>query len=335
MNQTALNELVDTLRSSRALASKSDISQVAQGLSGGHPLPYPNGDDTSAILNSSGGYDLVSCEGFIPEFVNEDPWFAGWCGVMVNVSDITAMGGKPVAITNTIWASDSPAHNAEVSALLKGMADASNVLEVPVVGGHTNLRCQSDDLYFGVSIYGRARALLSSFKAKPGEHLVMAVDLRGAFREPYLNWNAATNAPPKRLRGDLELLPLIAESGLASAAKDISQAGILGTTLMLMESSGCGCSIETDHIPRPPGVSLLDWCQAFPSFGYLLSVPEKHLARVCELFRSRDIAAASIGELNREGLIRVTSKSGKSDAVFWDLEQDSLMGFATQTCEPN
>ena len=45
---------------------------------------------------------------------------------------------------------------------------------------------------------------------------------------------------PARLAADLELLPAIAEAGLARAAKDISQGGIVGTAMMLAECSRVG-----------------------------------------------------------------------------------------------
>ena len=60
-------------------------------------------------------------------------------------------------------------------------------------------------------------------------YYVAAIDLRGRYREPFANWDAATDAPPARLRGDIALLQEIADAGLCRAAKDISQGGIVGT----------------------------------------------------------------------------------------------------------
>ena len=98
-----------------------------------------------------------------------------------------------------------------------------------------------------------------------------------------------------RLRGDLELLPEIAEAGLSHAAKDISQGGIIGTAIMLAECSGVGIDIELDAVPVPHGVPLARWLESFPSFGYLLSVPEQHVAAVVACFAARDIVAADMG----------------------------------------
>ncbi|MGO7969274.1 AIR synthase related protein, partial [Rhizobium ruizarguesonis] len=50
------------------------------------------------------GYVLFAIEGFMKEFVAADPWFAGWCGVMVSISDVVAMGGRPIAVVDAVWA---------------------------------------------------------------------------------------------------------------------------------------------------------------------------------------------------------------------------------------
>ena len=44
-----------------------------------------------------------------PGLVEEDPWFAGWSGVLVNLSDIAAMGGRPLALVNSVWSGGADA----------------------------------------------------------------------------------------------------------------------------------------------------------------------------------------------------------------------------------
>ena len=226
-----ISALAEKLRRASGIAAKSDIASVARslGLSGDDVIPV--GDDCAAIPDGD-GYLLFAIEGFMNEFVAGDPWFAGWCGAMVNISDIAAMGGRPIAVVNAIWA-DGEANAAPV---LAGLKEAAQAFAVPVVGGHTNVRTDRGQL--SVAILGRAKRLLTSFDAEPGDVLVAAIDLRGRYREPFSNWEAATAAPHARLRGDIELLPAIAESGLSRAAKDISQGGIVGTAAMLAECSG-------------------------------------------------------------------------------------------------
>jgi AIR synthase-related protein len=315
----ALADIAATLRASPAFASKADIAIAAArlGLSGASAIAV--GDDCAAIPDGD-GFLLLAIEGFISAFVTRDPWFAGWCGVMVNISDIAAMGGRPIAVVDAIWASGAEA----ADPILGGLRDASAAFGVPIIGGHTNLR--ADSIQLSVAVLGRAQRLLTSFDAAPGDRLVAAIDLRGRYREPFPNWEAATAAPAGRLRGDIDLLPLIAEAGLCRAGKDISQAGLVGTAMMLAECSGVGMAIELGAVPRPDGVDLKRWLQSFPSFGYVLAVPPPHVAAVTSRFLARGIAAADIGAVTAGSIVAITD-GGPSETV-WDFAQAPLIGCA-------
>ncbi len=299
MSASPLRALIDELRNHPAIQSKRAIRAAAEGL-GLVQKSFGRPGDDAAILPRVGGYDLLAGEGFIPEFVKQDPWFAGWCGVMVNLSDIAAMGGRSVALVDQIW---SP-NNDIAQPLLAGMKAASDAYGVPLVGGHSNFSATEPGL--AVSVFGRANALITSFDAAPGDVIVAAVDHRGAFHN-YDNFFAAADAPAERLRQDLELLPQLAEDGLARAGKDISQSGIAGTALMLAESSGVGIEIDLDAIDPPDGISLARWLRAFPSFGFLLSVRPDMVARVCSRFADRDIHAAVIGAVFDGAQIRFSA----------------------------
>jgi hypothetical protein len=314
----ALGELAEKIRASRGLAAKRDIAALS-GRLGFPDTAVPVGDDCAAIPDGD-GFLLLAIEGFMNEFVAGDPWFAGWCGVMVNVSDVAAMGGRPIAAVDAIWA----ASDVEAAPVLDGMRAASDAFGVPVVGGHTNFRTDRGQL--SVAILGRAKHLLTSFDARSGDRLVAAIDLRGRYREPFSNWEAATGAPAARLREDLELLPSIAEARLAAAAKDISQGGLVGTAMMLAECSGVGAAIDVTSVPRPDGVSLDRWLQTFPSYGYLFAVAAANLAEVLARFSKRGIAAADIGAIT--GDRRVVLSDGTSSITVWDFARQPLMGCA-------
>lgn len=320
IGQVAMSALADRLRRSSGLAAKSDIATVASalGLSGESAIAV--GDDCAAIPDGD-GYTLFAIEGFMNEFVAGDPWFAGWCGIMVNVSDIAAMGGRPVAVVNAIWSDGED----KASPVLDGLSSASRAFGVPVVGGHTNIRSERGQ--FAVAILGRAKKLLTSFDALPGDRLIAAIDLRGRYREPFSNWEAATDAPPERLRGDLEVLPAIAEAGLARAAKDISQGGIVGTAAMVAECSGVSLSIDLASIPKPDGVDLERWLLTFPSFGYLLSVRADKVEDTLARFRLRGIAAATIGDVAAGTTVSISD--GSQSETIWDFAHSPLIGCGT------
>ncbi|MFC3692926.1 sll0787 family AIR synthase-like protein [Chenggangzhangella methanolivorans] len=317
LSASAFAGIAEGLRASQGLKSKADIALAARrlGVSGADAVQV--GDDCAAIP-SGDGWLLFAVEGFMNRFVAEDPWFAGWCGVMVNCSDVAAMGGRPIAVVDAVWAQGE----AGAAPVLDGLREASDRFGVPVVGGHTNLDCDRGQL--SVAILGRANRLLSSFDAAPGDRLVAAIDLRGRYRAPFLNWEAAIDAPAERLRGDLEILPQIAEAGLSRAAKDISQGGVVGTAAMLAEASGVSIEIDLDEIPRPDGVALDRWLQSFPSFGYLLAVAPQDVGAVTARFARRGIAAADIGAIEAGSLVSV--RSGASRETIWDFAARPLIG---------
>lgn len=317
-----LEALVHRLRESRGLAHKRDIESVVNRLAliAADKAAIVVGDDCAAIPDGD-GFLLFAIEGFMNEFVAAEPWFAGYCGVMVNVSDIAAMGGRPLAVVDALW-SDGGAGAAPV---LDGLAQASKVYGVPIVGGHSNMR--SDRGQLSVAILGRARRLLTSFDAEPGDRLVVAIDLRGRYHEPHSHWDASTDVPAARLRADLEILPALAEEGLCKAAKDISMAGTIGTALMLMECSSVGGVIDIAAVPRPNGVAMDRWLTSFPSFGFVLAVKDTDLDEVISRFAARDITAASVGVVDNSR--RVCLCDGGQTVEFWDFDQDVLIG-----CEP-
>ena len=311
MSEAGLGALCARLRAGRGMQHKADIAVAYRGLASS-PSSCRVGDDCAAIPDADGsGYSLFAIEGLLDEFVRAEPWFAGYCGVMVNLSDVAAMGGRPTAVVDALWT----AGHERAEPIWAGMAAAARAYGVPIVGGHTNARSDGDRL--AVAVLGRATRLLTSFDARPGDAVLAAIDLRGAFHEPYAYWNCSTTAPDERLRGDLAVLPALAEDGLCRAAKDISMGGLLGTLAMLLECSGIGARIALDRIPRPPEAPLERWLASFPSYGYLLAVSPDDVAAVRERFATRGIACAAIGTCTVARDLTV-SLAGEEER-FWDF----------------
>ena len=322
-----LPELAAQLRQALGVEGKRDIQAAARHLPAVSGGPWGEvavrlGDDCAAIPDGD-GFLLLAAEGIRPALVESEPQFAGYSAVLVNVSDVYAMGGRPLAVVDVLF----ERHHESAVPLWRGMNEAARRLAVPVVGGHTNLRSPYPAL--AVAILGRARRLLTSFDARPGDDLVAAIDLRGEMHREHPFWNASLSGPAARLRADYEVLPRIAEAGLAAAGKDISMGGLVGTTLMLIEASGVGATLDVDAVPRPPGVPLERWLLAFPSYGFLLAVPPAHTAAVLAEFAPREIAAAVVGRVDAGHRLTLTSGAGAERATVWDLAEEPLTGFTT------
>ena len=299
----AVTDRGETLRANSTLLATGGISYPATGSDGS-------------------GYKLLAIEGFINRFVAEDPWFAGWCGVMVNLSDIAAMGGRPLAVVNALWDEAQP-HAAQI---LQGMAAASRAYQVPIVGGHTNLR--SDRSQLAVAVLGETASPLSSSAAQAGQTLMVAINLQGRWHPPGNNWDAATRADPAELRRALALLPELAAEGSLCAAKDISQAGLAGTLTMMLESCGLGAEVTLEQIPIPAEIDLEQWLCAFPSFGFLLAVDEARCHEVAQRFAACGIACAVAGHFTREQKLILRYREQR--ACYWDLTQQPFTGITHQ-----
>lgn len=322
MLPTNLSDLVTTLQASVSILNKKDIQTAAHTL--GQYVYTANdqaiqlGDDCAAIPDGN-SYLLLAAEGLWPQLVSQDPWFAGWCAIMVNVSDIAAMGGTPMAVVDALWSQSEGA-----SALLwQGMQAAAQAYNVPIVGGHTN--CHSPYNGLAVAILGRAQQLITSFDARPGNDLVMVVNMAGSYYKDYPFWNAATTAEPEILRQHIALLPKLAERDLCTAGKDISMGGLAGTTLMLAEASGVGAVLDLELIPQPPDVPLHKWLTSFPSFGFLLSTPPENLAKIQALFQPHGLTCKAIGKITTDA--QVTLQQAGEQQLLWDLAHP-LTGFS-------
>ena len=320
-----LSALAAELRQTLGLLQKRDIQPVARHLGTWVPdnttqTPIWLGDDCAAIPDGE-GYLLLAAEGMWSVLVETEPWFAGWCGVLVNVSDIYAMGGKPIAVVDTLWSQSTE----QVEQLWAGMKAASKAFNVPIVGGHTH--CHSPYEALSVSILGRAQRLMTSFNAQPGDTVLLVTDFKGKSHPKYPFWDAATMAEPQTLQTNLNLLSTLAESGLCDAGKDISMGGLVGTLLMLLETSGYGAVLDLEAIPCPSGLDLKQWLVSFPSYGFLLSVRPDCVEPIQHLFEPHNLVCAAIGQVILGHTL--TLKSGAESTCFWDLSQEPLTGFST------
>jgi uncharacterized protein len=289
-DRETLARLAAFLEANSAVADKVSIQRAyapAQALAGAVRV----GDDCAAIPDGD-GFLLFAAEGMLESFVADDPWFAGYSAVMVNLSDVAAMGGRPIAVVDVLWA---PGWE-KTEAVWEGMAAASRAYGVPIVGGHTTMT-KSGGAFLAAAVLGRAKRLITSFDARPGDTLLMAVDLRGSYRKEKPFWNASAGAPARQLQEDLAILPALAESGERIAGKDISNGGIVGTLAMLLECSEAGAELRLDHIPAPENADLARWLISFPSFGYLLSTAPENAPQVMRQFHERNIACTTVGRI--------------------------------------
>jgi len=254
------------------------------------------GDDAAALADD-GGWLLAAGEAIWPPFVATDPVGAGVASVVANVNDIAAMGGRVLALVDTIVGT------AEVAAdALQGMRRACDAYGVRIAGGH--LSAWDGQPSISVFALGRASRLLSARNVAPGQTLLAACCLEGTARAdfPYFSSLATRGA---ELAGDVALLPTLAEDGCCLAAKDVSMAGVLGSLAMLLEPTRAGAVVDLAQVPRPSGVALVDWLFTFPTFGFLLCTPPSEAGACQAAFTARGLACAPIGTIEGGGRLLV------------------------------
>jgi putative N-acetyltransferase (TIGR04045 family) len=224
------------------------------------------GDDGAPVPTS----DLVAvCDAVLPAMVARDPWWAGWCSVLVNLNDLAAMGARPLGLLDAVGAPDV----ATASAVLDGLREAAARYDVPVLGGHSTLGVPE---FLAVTALGRAAAPVPGGGGRPGHQVRLTVDTAGEWRPGYVGrqWDSTS------MRTTAELGAMLASvaTGCPAAAKDVSMAGLVGTLGMLAEASGVGAVLDVAAVPRPAGVAVGDWFTCFPGFAMLTAEPDGHPA---------------------------------------------------------
>jgi len=311
--------LVKFIKGSPQFIGKKEISSVTGGvgprMSDGGIL---NGDD-AAVIPDGDGFLLLATDGILPSLVKAEPFFAGRSAVLANVNDIYSMGGRPLAIVDVISARESKV----ASEIYRGILDFSKRLQVPVVGGHTNL--DDGTTFVSLAVLGRAERIISSFDARPGQRIALLYNPDGVWLDEHGFWNSLPSRTGSEHIGDLELLPRAAEDGLLSAGKDVSMSGIAGTALMMVEASGVGAEIDLERVPFPAGIPVHRWLLAYFAYGFLLAVNEEHWDNLTDLAVSRSLELVHIGSV-QEGSELVLSHGGQRE-LLWDWAKEPFLGF--------
>jgi uncharacterized protein len=319
----SLNSLAEKIRAYAGLVRKNPIEHVFKELVLNNQIgvaPLNFGDDAAAIPWKD-GFLLLAADGIMTKLVINEPYAAGKASVMVTVNDIYSMGGRPLGMVNVLASGDEEHRNKIVQGIRRGCEK----LQVPMLGGHLHPDASPDSPALAVAILGWAEKVLHGYTAQAGDDLILAVDLDGQVGcHSVTSWDANSGKTPEQLIHRLECLPVISENGWANAAKDISNAGIVGTASIMIENSGKGAEIFIDAIPTPSQIALPEWLFSFQSFGFILSVPQVQSGNVLRLFRERNIDAAKVGKVIEER--KITIIQGDASEQLFDFATDKITG---------
>jgi selenophosphate synthetase-related protein len=244
--------------------------------------------------------------------------------VLVNIHDIAAMGGHPIAMVDIF----SIAKTTIQELVVKGMHDASAQFGVPIVGGH--LHPDAPYSVIDVSILGSAQrdAVIYSHTAMEGDIVVAAIDLSGRVHPSCaLNWDSVTMKSSAEVRAQIGLMEEIGKRHLVTAGKDISNPGLIGTLGMLLEVSGKGAEIDLGLIPKPNlsanDMTFEQWVRMYPGMGFILTVKKEHVPELTRLFAGVGMTARAIGTVNTTRELRIIY-DGQDTQVF-DFIDNGIM----------
>ena len=298
------------LRAKAAIALVADVFGCSDWAAG-------PGDD-GATVAAGAETVVVGGEAMLPAFVQADPFAAGVAAMLTNVNDLAAMGAEPLALVDTVVASEAVARRA-----LEGLRHASELYRVPVVGGHLTISEGPPAL----SAFGLGRAtpgrVLSVRNAAPGQSLLFAGCIEGTMR-PDFPFFGSFDARGGDLASDVRTLAALAADGAAAAAKDVSMAGILGSLGMLLECGGLGVTVDLDALPRPPEVGMVAWLGCFPCLAFLLCARPDREKDCMAAFHERGLVAEVIGTIDDSGLLRINA--GGATATVMDVRTEPVTG---------
>lgn len=219
------------------------------------------GDDGAPVPGTD---VVVACDAILPSMVERDPDWAGWCAVLVNMNDLSAMGAQGIGLMDALGARDE----SFARRVLRGLNRASEAWDIPILGGHTQVGVPAS---LSVTAIGRTTRPVRGGGGRPGQRLSLTADTTGGWRAGYTGrqWDSTSMRPGEELR---ELHSLVSRADPA-AAKDISMVGVVGTAGMLAEASGCGAVLDVAHIPRPNRATMGDWLSCFPGYAMITADP--------------------------------------------------------------
>src|SRR3954468_24854452 len=211
--------------------------------------------DDAAVYRISDELAIVSTADFFTPIV-DDPYDFGRIAATNALSDVYAMGGRPLTALNLVAYSLEELGEEPLRAILRGGADVAAAAGVAVVGGHS---IDDREPKYGMAVTGvvNPRRLLRNSTARVGDALYLTKPVGGGVASTAAKRGLASEALVRAavdvmttLNRDASAAAL--EAG-ASAATDVTGFGLLGHLHELTLASGVAAELDAAAVPAIPG----------------------------------------------------------------------------------
>lgn len=203
-------------------------------------------DDNRALIQS--------VDFFTP--VVDDPYLFGQVAACNALSDIYAMGGKPLLAMNIVCFPDCLDQDVLVE-ILKGGADKAEEAGAIIAGGHT---VRDDEPKYGLAVSGMVEPenLLANSSAQPGDKLILTKPIGTgimitALKGGLVEGTRDNPAVSSMLTLNDKAVDPMKQIGV-NACTDITGFGLLGHVLELARGSNVEVVLDTDQVPLFTGV---------------------------------------------------------------------------------
>jgi thiamine-monophosphate kinase len=295
------------------------------------------GDDC-ALLRPSPGMQLAISTDMLVEgrhfFPNADPKKLGHKCLAVNLSDLAAMGAKPLAFTLAL---SLPKANAEwLAPFSQGLLELADLYACELTGGDTT----KGPLNICITIFGELPEgqALRRDAACAGDEIWVSGTLGDArlalagYRNEVTLDQALVDAAAERMHQPVPRIALgLALRGIAHAAIDISD-GLIGDLGHILAQSNVGASLQVDLLPAGRVLSLQqpELRRNFALAGgddyeLCFTAPISAHAAVLSAAKSADTDVTCIGRIEPERGIRLMD----ADGSLLDLQLSSFDHFAS------
>ncbi len=211
--------------------------------------------DDAGVYRLRDDLALVQTVDFFTPIV-DDPYDFGRIAATNALSDVYAMGGRPVSALNLVAWSVAELGSELLGEVLRGGADVAQDAGVAIVGGHT---IDDPEPKYGMAVTGVVdpAEVITNAQGRPGDALVLTKPVGAGAVTTSLKKGLASD---EALAAAVEVMTTLNEEGAAAARAagahamtDVTGFGLLGHLHELALASGLAAEVDASAVPAIPG----------------------------------------------------------------------------------